>query len=515
MPDLSLRFPPAPTPALYGGGLTKPLPPAILSLDFTKKSYSLNGTAYTDPTLIPGWAYTGGPGTAENNNSTVLSFAQNVPRITTWGLLMEEAATNLLLQSQDVTTANWGKGGNGTASPPTITPAFAAAPDGTLTAQRFQMTLNGGTNLVANYVLIQQGMTRPAETDIISVYLKSNTTQSFKVGFSVNVLNRQRTLLTVTPLWRRFWFSAPSDPTANGGGFSIYLQGTTGTDNACDILFWGGQLEVQQPNQSGPTSYIPTTTAAVTRPKDSHTINTPGLLPGPDVTILTSVVAPAATTNPGGLFHSLNDGNVGNNAIDFSINAPSQGDAAISVYVAAANVLSFTGPNTSVVNGFCIMGFTAHGPNALFTTMGLPPQSSPLYAPPVGVTTQRFGGWGGALNLDGYIETLYVASQAISSHDLQVATTPQKPVCNVLPYACGPTPPVAGSILLVDPGFWSNIPTAYYYQWYLNGIAIPGAGSPTYTVKATDLPGTFQVRCSAGNSFGLAGPFTSSNSLTG
>lgn len=80
-------------------------------LDFVNSRFGLNGSYRTDASAIPGWSFArASAGTALDQAGNVVQFASGVPRITDRGLLIEEARTNLLLNSaapatQSVTVA--------------------------------------------------------------------------------------------------------------------------------------------------------------------------------------------------------------------------------------------------------------------------------------------------------------------------------------------------------------------------------------------------------------------------
>jgi hypothetical protein len=86
------------------------------------------------------------------------------------GYYSQRAATNVILWSDDFTNAAWIKLGGGTGSVPVVTPNDAIAPDGTLTADRVDFALNGGTTLSDDSKLSQsQTIASPNTT---SVWLK-------------------------------------------------------------------------------------------------------------------------------------------------------------------------------------------------------------------------------------------------------------------------------------------------------------------------------------------------------
>jgi hypothetical protein len=66
-----------------------------------------------------------------------------------------------------------------------------------------------------------------------------------------------------------------------------------------------------------------------------------------------------------------------------------------------------------------------------------------------------------------------------------------------------PTPanPQAGDIETCDPGSWGGSPS-FAFQWYRNGLPIPGATASTYTVLPADVPSAIQCLVTASNGDG-------------
>jgi hypothetical protein len=81
---------------------------AGLDLNFAGGVFSLNNTRTASPANIPGWSFsrtdTNGIATALDLAGNVIQFATGVPRITNRGILVEEARTNLLLNSATLST---------------------------------------------------------------------------------------------------------------------------------------------------------------------------------------------------------------------------------------------------------------------------------------------------------------------------------------------------------------------------------------------------------------------------
>jgi hypothetical protein len=186
------------------------------------------------------------------------------------GLLLEAAGTNLVTYSEQLDNAAWRK----TAS--TITANAAAAPDGTTTADLLYPSSTGTLRYMDANVTISSSITT------ISFFVKSSGfTRCYLLGGTTSIAAwfdlSAGTVGTVTSGcsasiqklasgWFRCSLTQPATtaPYASIGpcdadnSFTATASGTNG------ILVWGAQLEASP----YPTSYIPTTTATVTRAAD-------------------------------------------------------------------------------------------------------------------------------------------------------------------------------------------------------------------------------------------------------
>ena len=210
------------------------------------------------------------------------------------GLLVEPAATNLCLQSEDISTT-WLNNPNSLDDTNVTT-----APDGTTTADRLKDDEGGGTGTVYVY---QQAITATGNTKYTaSVFLKADQLAFARLyanqydgatnGYQTFGLSGAGTLGTASNLddssiqaypngWYRCsitWTQGVGDTSFN---FSILAAKSISNeivdrDGTSSIFVWGAQVEAG----AIATSYIPTTTASVTRAKDDISLTSASSLIG-------------------------------------------------------------------------------------------------------------------------------------------------------------------------------------------------------------------------------------------
>jgi hypothetical protein len=153
----------------------------------------------------------------------------------------------------------------GVASVPVLTANFSTAPDGTQTASRLQLALNGGTTTTDRSDIAGNTINQPLSdgaTRTSSVWLKSNTASNYLVLIRIHAV---ATVVTVTPTWQRFSVSG-STTGADRTNVIAQLRGSLGTSDSADLLVWGAQLELG----STASEYIPATSAAASSPSGNY-----------------------------------------------------------------------------------------------------------------------------------------------------------------------------------------------------------------------------------------------------
>jgi hypothetical protein len=220
--------------------------------------------------------------TRDNSSGLVELVGNNVPRLEYDGscpsILIEPQRTNLLTYSEMFSDVNWVKTNS------TISANVTTSPDGTLTADRFSAN---GVNLVHQ---LTQFLTFTTATNYtFSMYVKADTNNFIQLVLpapafganawaNFNVLNgtigtvgsaATANIVNVGNGWFRCSITAPATTTILTTIIANIVTSATSVRSESNTLstslfVWGAQLEVG----AYITSYIPTTTSALTRNAD-------------------------------------------------------------------------------------------------------------------------------------------------------------------------------------------------------------------------------------------------------
>lgn len=258
-----------------------------LKLDFANNDYILSGTHYASLpaflTAASGTFSRSSVATFYDNAGTLQTASTDTPRFdydpvthAAKGILIEETRTNLLVRSGEADNAAWARLNI------SVLPNTTTAPDGTVTADKLiESTAN------TSHYLYQSATTAIGTTYTFSAYLKqaerswviidadnSGTPGYVYADLSNGVFGTQngtlvsKTITSVGNGWYRVSITYIANATNEEP--SIILASSSNTysyagDGSSGVYIWGAQFE---PGPF-PTSYIPTTTAALTRQADS------------------------------------------------------------------------------------------------------------------------------------------------------------------------------------------------------------------------------------------------------
>jgi hypothetical protein len=194
--------------------------------------------------------------TRVNSAGLIESVASNVPRLdytngTCPSILVEPQRTNLALYSEDLNNANWNKVNN-----ITVDSNASVAPDGNTTADRLNAIET--ISVLRQFVNVSLG-----QTVTFSCYIKKSTgspTIKIRIEDQLIPYGNSNIDFVATNTWQKISVTR----TVGLGVTQVSIDIFPDINSNGSVFIWGAQLEAG----SYATSYIPTTSASVTRNAD-------------------------------------------------------------------------------------------------------------------------------------------------------------------------------------------------------------------------------------------------------
>lgn len=353
--------------------------------------------------------------TGTAGNAYIRTGATPVGNATLRGLLIEEQRTNLAQHSAAFDNAAWLTGLFGNHVKPTVTANTSVAPDGTLSGD--QLT---STHATASTIGSSISAATPSQVYAVSCWIRAGTATQATLGLAWGLagvyVSENITTVNLTSQYQRFTFTATC-PAAGVDQVQLTLSlgnRVSGGGIGTTLEVWGAQLETG----AFATSYIPTTTASVTRAVDQASItggsfSSIGFNPAQGTLFVETFGTPIGSV-AFGLFES----GVFNNAVYMQRSGSNlqwiaQTGGVTQAALSGASIASV--PNKTAI-GFALNDFAASVNNGSPTT-------DSLGTMPTGINTVWIGGNNaGANSWNGHIRRLRYYPRRINNTQLQALT---------------------------------------------------------------------------------------------
>lgn len=267
--------------------------------------------------------------TRVNSSGLIETVSSNVPRVDYSdggcpSILLEPQRTNLSTASQAFDGVQWLKTGTAT-----VTANTTISPSGVQDADTL-LNATGALVWATGNGIQQQQTTTGSTTITLTVYVKSlGVATTFSAGLRDNTTSGiiQSTTIAIDSTWKRLSFTYTTGALQVSTG--ILFGNTNGS-----VAIWGAQLEVG----AYATSYIATTTAAVTRNADTVTRN--------------NIFTNGLITSAGGTWFIDQSSNqfIGGNGLEYCIYLTAVGTASLVIAINTNNTLNFYKWTNSVQN---------------------------------------------------------------------------------------------------------------------------------------------------------------------
>jgi hypothetical protein len=436
----------------------------------------------TATTLDPRITFTrASSATQYNSVGTLISVGSDVARfdydpetLAPKGLLIEEQRTNLLIYSEQFDNAAWTK--NNT----TVSANVTIAPDGTLTADKLEPATTAATSIYQSVVIAASSYTGSVyvkkgsnASDANRFYLRDPTTSTTLLQVAIdydtlvityNIGSTGASVQNVGNGWLRVSLTITSSLTVgNTLRYGVCFVG--GNETAGEFAYaWGAQLEAG----ASPTSYIPTTSATVTRAADNASMvgsNFSSWYNQSEGTVYAAVSF--TNTSSFNTVYSITDGTISNAIRTIQWNNGT--DRPLSITTASVGQTSYV--TTGLIGGvkYCA-AFTLN--NANYAKNGVLGVDDTLVTLPT-VNQLSFGSTAGSsFYLNGWLQSIKYYPTRLPNGTLQGLTTSgiPGPVIGSTPVSA-PVPPPVGP---------TTIGEAWGGGYYAGKISTTGNGVATH-----------------------------------
>jgi len=369
-------------------------------------------------------------------------FDYNPSTLAAQGLLIEESRANLLSYSEDFGNAAWTKSGatvsTDTTTAPTGTTIADSLIENTSTGQhRVFRTVSGTTNTnpytlsvfaKANtrtriYLGIAEGTTFVRQGN--AIFDLSAGTVVFAGGGSGGATGGSATITAVGNGWYRCTYTLTLGGTDTTVFSDINLVSTGTTinytgDGASNLYLWGAQLEAG----AFPTSYIPTTTTALTRSADVASVNT--LSPWYNAsasTLYTEFTTPVPTSvTASAVVAGFDDGTANNRFSNFYTS--NTGAIAANQIVAGTPSFTISGASGLTLSSVQKAATAFAAGSYAISANGVPPVADSFASAPPTVNTMRIGLRPSGTQANMYIRRIVYYPRRLTDLELRQITLP-------------------------------------------------------------------------------------------